>query len=49
MFNPIEDLIKEFKEMNDSLSHKLDTIIHRMDTLIAIEYQNRVDFYGDGK
>lgn len=49
MPDPITGLILELMKMNDSFSHKLDIIIQRMDTLIAIESQNKVDFYGDGK
>lgn len=49
MLNPMMDLVKELRKMNESLTHKLDTIIQRMDTLIMIESQNKVDWYGDGR
>jgi hypothetical protein len=49
MSDSITGLIIEFMKMNDNLSHKLDTIIQRMDALIAIESQNKIDFYGDGR
>lgn len=49
MLNPMMDLVRELKKMNDSLTHKLDIIIQRMDKLIEIESQNKVDWYGDGK
>lgn len=49
MLNPMMDLVKELRKMNDNLTQKLDTIIQRLDTLIETERKNKVDWYGDGR
>jgi len=49
MLNPMAELTKELKKMNEGLTHKLDTIIQRLDTLIELERGNKADWYGDGK
>lgn len=58
MPNPFE-FIKEIREMNDSLTERLDTLIDKLDKLIEIQSQQpqAIDvaerlaniWYGDGK
>lgn len=40
MLNPLMDLVKELKKMNESLTDKLDEIIKRLDVLIKLEVNN---------
>ena len=40
------DFIHEIREMNQSLTERLDRIIAQLETLIVLE---RADLYGDGR
>jgi hypothetical protein len=39
MLNPMMDMVRELKKMNDKLTEQLDAIIQRLDILIDIEME----------
>ncbi len=39
MLNPMMDLVRELKKMNEGLNERLDTIINRLDILIEMEME----------
>lgn len=48
MPNPFE-FIREIREMNNDLTARLDQIIERLDTIIKLEKDRDLMWYGDGK